>query len=315
MSVYQIASGVGFISGNGHYFITDKENNFELNINEEQAQQIIYLLHEIRLGKDIPDDSKIIQVFLQSKIIQKVSDSQKCKKEEVNIYCEDSNIFTKGPINPEMKRTNSSEKLLLSIYFFSESGRLWLCSQPLPRMVRRNISSISLTKNMKMYLIEGIQKNILLVKNIKKNKSGIISLDILDFRHDREQFSIQFENIGSYYLLQREFVKITVLKSNFPPFKKIYFRTADKKEYLFYAPNLNIAELLYLYERYEISQSKAFMINKMITDELKKLDNLTKEALKILKQIGQVDNDSDLDSLFKLSEKLLEIEKYQNEKL
>lgn len=312
MSIYKIASGVGFVSGNGHHFITTKDNNFELNINEEQAKQINDILHEIRLGKDIENNSQIINFFLQTKIIEKVSEPLKKQTEKIDIFSCDSNIFAKGRINSENKKINCGKTIELSIYYFSNSGRLWLCSQPLPENSRNSIKNISLTEEMQRYLLSGIQKNFSLVKEIKNNKFGILALDVLDFRHRSEQFSTQLLNSESYYLLQREFLKTTVLKSNFLPFKKIRFKAIDQKECIFYAPNFSIAKLLYLYSALSKNQNKfnISMINKLIIEEVEKLDDMTTEALRILKQICRVKSTSTIDSFLKLSQKLLKKEKY-----
>ncbi|MCT0165255.1 hypothetical protein EFM06_06690 [Lactobacillus helveticus] len=310
MSIYRIASGVGFVSGNGHHFISTKDNNFELNISEEQAQQIRRMLHEIRLGNNLDDNSQIIKFFLKAKIIEKISEPLKKEKEKISILSQDSNVFPKGRIGLENKKINFEKTTILSIYYFSDSGRLWLCSQPLPENSRKSIESISLTKEMQSYLLLGIQKNFSLVKEIEKNKFGILSLDILDFRHRSELFSTQLLDLESYYLLQREFLKTTVLSSNFLPFKKIRFRTVDQKEYVFYAPNLNIAKLLYLYNRLSRNQFKVSTINKLIIEEVGKLNGLTTEAFRILKQICRVKSASTLDSFLDLSQKLLEMEKY-----
>lgn len=309
MSIYKIASGVGFVSGNGHHFITTKDNNFELNISEEQAKQINHILHEIRIGKDLENNSQIINFFLQTKIIEKVSEPLKKQTEKIDIFSHDSNIFTKGRINSEDKKINCGKAMALNIYYFSNSGRLWLCSQPLPENSRKSIKNISLTEEMQRYLVSGIQKNFSLVKEIEKNKFGILALDILDFRHRSEQFSTQLLNSESYYLLQREFLKTTVLKSNFLPFKKIRFKAIDQKEYMFYAPNLSIAKLLYLYSGLSENQFEVSVINKLIIEEVEKLDDLTTEAFRILKQICRVKSTSTIDSFLKLSQKLLKKEK------
>lgn len=310
MSIYKIASGVGFVSGNGHHFISTKDNNFELNISEEQVEQIRYILHEIRLGNNLNDNSQIIKFFLKAKIIEKISEPLEKEREKIDILSQDSNVFPEGRINLENKKINSEKATVLSIYYFSDSGRLWICSQPLPKNTRKSIKKISLTKEMQNYLLSGIQKNFSLVKEIEKNKFGILALDILDFRHRSEQLSTQLLDLESYYLLQREFLKITVLKSNFLPFKKIRFKALNQKECMFYAPNLNVAKLLYLYSMLSGNQFKVSSIKKLILKESEKLDEVTTEAHRTLKHICRVKSASALDSFFKLSQKLLEMEKY-----